>query len=106
MENDEYVKIAYDMAYYHHERYAGGGYPCNLKGNDIPLSARIMAICDVYDALRSKRHYKDGFSVEKATEIIRESKGTHFDPDITEVFLNHIDEIEAVFIQNFTPSDS
>jgi len=106
MENDEYVKIAYDMAYYHHERYAGGGYPCNLKGNDIPLSARIMAICDVYDALRSKRHYKDGFSVEKATDIIRESKGTHFDPDITEVFLNHIDEIEAVFIQNFTPSDS
>ena len=65
-----------------------------------------MAICDVYDALRSKRHYKDGFSVEKATDIIRESKGTHFDPDITEIFLNHIDEIEAVFIQNFTPSDS
>lgn len=96
LENDKYVSIAYDMAYYHHEKFGGGGYPCNLKGNEIPVSARIMAICDVYDALRSKRHYKEDFSVEKAVSIIRESRGTHFDPEITDVFLEHIDEMEAV----------
>ena len=62
--------------------------------------ARIMAICDVYDALRSNRHYKEGFSVEKSVSIIRESRGSHFDPDITDIFLQHIDEMEAVFIQN------
>ena len=100
LENDEYVHIAYNMAYYHHEKFAGGGYPCNLKGTEIPLSARIMAICDVYDALRSNRHYKEGFSVEKSVSIIRESRGSHFDPDITDIFLRHIDEMEAVFIQN------
>lgn len=100
LENDEYVHIAYNMAYYHHEKFAGGGYPCNLKGTKIPLSARIMAICDVYDALRSNRHYKEGFSVEKSVSIIRESRGSHFDPDITDIFLQHIDEMEAVFIQN------
>lgn len=100
LENDEYVHIAYNMAYYHHEKFAGGGYPCNLKGTEIPLSARIMAICDVYDALRSNRHYKEGFSVEKSVSIIRESRGSHFDPDITDIFLQHIDEMEAVFIQN------
>ena len=100
LENDDYVQIAYDMAYYHHEKFAGGGYPCNLCGKDIPLPARIMAICDVYDALRSKRHYKDGFSVERAVSIIKESRGTHFDPDITDIFLQNIDNMEAVFIQN------
>ena len=62
--------------------------------------ARIMAICDVYDALRSNRHYKEGFSVEKSVSIIRESRGSHFDPDIADIFLQHIDEMEAVFIQN------
>lgn len=100
LENDEYVTIAYDMAYYHHEKYAGGGYPCNLQGEQIPLSARIMAICDVYDALRSKRHYKEGYSREKAEAIIRESRGIHFDPIITDIFLEHIGEMEAVFVQN------
>ena len=100
LENDEYVTIAYDMARYHHEKYAGGGYPCNLHGEEIPLSARIMAICDVYEALRSKRHYKEGFSVEKAVAIIQENRGTQFDPYITDIFLEHIDEMEAVFTQN------
>ena len=100
LENDEYVTIAYDMARYHHEKYAGRGYPCNLHGEEIPLSARIMAICDVYEALRSKRHYKEGFSVEKAVAIIQENRGTQFDPYITDIFLEHIDEMEAVFTQN------
>lgn len=100
LENDEYVTIAYDMARYHHEKYAGRGYPCNLHGEEIPLSARIMAICDVYEALRSKRHYKEGFSVEKSVAIIQENRGIQFDPYITDIFLEHIDEMEAVFTQN------
>lgn len=97
VESDEYFQIAHDMALYHHEKYDGSGYPSGLSGNDIPLSARIMAVADVYDALRSSRHYKEGFSQEKSMAIIEESRGSHFDPDIAEIFLSHIDEIEAVF---------
>lgn len=96
LENDTYCEIAYDMAMYHHEKYNGAGYPKGIKGEEIPLSARIMAVADVYDALRSKRHYKEGFSREKAIAIMEESKGTHFDPYIDELFLKHIDEMEAV----------
>lgn len=96
LENDAYCEIAYDMAMYHHEKYNGAGYPEGIKGEQIPLSARIMAVADVYDALRSKRHYKEGFSKEKAIAIMEESKGTHFDPYIDELFLKHIDEMEAV----------
>lgn len=96
LENDTYCEIAYDMAMYHHEKYNGAGYPEGIKGEEIPLSARIMAVADVYDALRSKRHYKEGFSREKAVAIMEESKGTHFDPYIDELFLKHIDEMEAV----------
>lgn len=96
LENDTYCEIAYDMAMYHHEKYNGAGYPEGIKGEQIPLSARIMAVVDVYDALRSKRHYKEGFSKEKAIAIMEESKGTHFDPYIDELFLKHIDEMEAV----------
>lgn len=97
VESDEYFQIAHDMVLYHHEKYDGSGYPSGLSGNDIPLSARIMAVADVYDALRSSRHYKEGFSQEKSMAIIEESRGSHFDPDIAEIFLSHIDEIEAVF---------
>lgn len=96
LENDTYCEIAYDMAMYHHEKYNGAGYPEGIKGEEIPLSARIMAVADVYDALRSKRHYKEGLSREKALAIMEESKGTHFDPYIDELFLKHIDEMEAV----------
>lgn len=96
LENDTYCEIAYDMAMYHHEKYNGAGYPKGIKGEEIPLSARIMAVADVYDALRSKRHYKEGFSKEKAVAIMEESKGSHFDPYIDELFLKHIDEMEAV----------
>ena len=81
---------------HHHENYDGSGYPCGIRGEEIPLSARIMAVADVYDALRSKRHYKDGFSKEKAMAIMKESRGTHFDAEIDDLFLEHIDEMEAV----------
>ena len=96
LENDTYCEIAYDMALYHHEKYNGAGYPKGIKGEEIPLSARIMAVADVYDALRSKRHYKEGFSKEKSMAIMEESRGSHFDPEIDDIFLAHIDEMEEV----------
>jgi putative two-component system response regulator len=70
----------------HHERWDGTGYPAGLKGTDIPLEGRIMAIADVYDALISKRPYKNSFSVEEANRIILEGTGTHFDPALAQVF--------------------
>lgn len=96
VETDEYTKIAKEVVLSHHEKWDGTGYPNGLKGEEIPLSARIMAISDVYDALISKRCYKDAFTKEKALSIIKESKGSHFDPTITEVFLRHLEEIDAV----------
>ena len=90
------MEIAKDMAYSHHERWDGKGYPKGLKGEEIPLSARIMAIADVYDALRSRRHYKEAFDVEKSCNIIKEGRFTQFDGDLVDVFLAHIKEIETV----------
>lgn len=95
LEDSEYLRIARDMAYCHHEKWNGSGYPNGLKGEEIPLCARIMAIADVYDALRSKRSYKEEFPSEKARSIIAEGAGTHFDPEVVEVFLENIWEIEA-----------
>lgn len=85
--SDIYLKEAIEMATYHHERWDGKGYPEGLKENEIPLSARIMAVADVFDALVSKRSYKEPFSFEKATAIIREESGSHFDPIVANAFL-------------------
>ena len=71
--------MAENVAHYHHERWDGSGYPDGLKGDEIPMEARIMAIADVYDALVSKRVYKEGMTFEKADQIITESMGKHFD---------------------------
>ena len=87
--DEDYVSLASDVATYHHERWNGAGYPAGLAGEDIPLSARIMAIADVYDALISRRCYKKPMSKESAFEIIRQESGTHFDPRLAAVFLNH-----------------
>ena len=89
--DEEYIHFAADIATYHHERWDGTGYPLGLKEEAIPLSARIMAIADVYDALISKRCYKDAVSPEEAFEIIKSESGTHFDPKLVEVFLEHKD---------------
>ena len=86
-QSDVYLKEAIEMATGHHERWDGKGYPYGLKGEEIPLSARIMAVADVFDALVSRRSYKEPFSFEKATEIIREESGSHFDPVVAEAFL-------------------
>ena len=87
--DEDYVALASDVAAYHHERWDGKGYPDGLSGEAIPLSARIMAIADVYDALISERCYKKPMPKEKAFAIIGEEGGTHFDPKLAEVFLNH-----------------
>ena len=84
----DYLKEAKNLAKYHHEKWNGKGYPEGLSGEDIPLSARIMAVADVFDALVSRRSYKEPFSFEQACEIIREGSGSHFDPLVAEAFLS------------------
>lgn len=85
-----FLTMGKEIAYYHHERWDGSGYPEGLKGEEIPLSARIVAMADVYDALTSKRPYKDAFSHEKAVEIIAQERGKQFDPEIVDAFMeNH-----------------
>ncbi len=81
-----YLNEAENLSLYHHEKWNGKGYPHGLSGEDIPLSARIMAVADVFDALVSKRSYKDPFPFEKAMEIIREGAGNHFDPYVAAAF--------------------
>jgi putative two-component system response regulator len=83
----DFLQMAREIAYTHHEHWDGSGYPRGLIGDTIPVSGRLMAIADVYDALISKRVYKDAYSHERAVEIVRQSAGTHLDPDIVEAFL-------------------
>ncbi len=91
-----YLKEARNMAAYHHERWDGKGYPDGLHGEVIPLSARIMAVADVFDALTSKRVYKPAFELDKALEILKEGSGTQFDPKCIEVFLESVPEIKVI----------
>jgi putative two-component system response regulator len=84
--NNAFIRMGIEIARWHHERWDGKGYPEGLSGTDIPLSARIMAVADVYDALRSNRCYRPALSHEKSREIIFEGRGTHFDPDVVEAF--------------------
>ncbi len=91
-----YLKEARNLATFHHEKWNGTGYPYGLSKEDIPLSARIMAIADVFDALVSKRSYKNAFTVDDAMKIIRDGMGTHFDPGIAQLFLDSEDEIRKI----------
>lgn len=84
--DDNYLKESIEMAHYHHEKWDGSGYPTGIKGEDIPLSARIMAVADVFDALVAERVYKKPFTYEKALAIITEGAGKHFDPTVVEAF--------------------
>ncbi len=92
-----YLSIAIQIVGSHHEQWDGNGYPLGLQGEDIPLSARIMAIADVYDALRSNRCYKKEFSHEETCKIIKEKKGVHFDPEIVDLFFTIENKFDDVF---------
>ena len=92
----EFLTVAKEIAYSHQEKWDGSGYPEGLKGEQIPLSARLMALADVYDALISSRIYKQGMPHERALEIITEGRGKHFDPDVVEAFLAIQDEFQAI----------
>jgi putative two-component system response regulator len=94
------VRLAEVIAYTHHERWDGSGYPRGLKGSEIPLVGRITAIADVFDALTTRRPYKEPFSVEKSFAIIQESKGTHFDPKVVDIFFAVQDEILEIMDAN------
>ncbi|RJG48412.1 response regulator [Motilimonas pumila] len=93
---DNFLIFAKEIAYSHQEKWDGSGYPEGLAGEDIPLSARIMAVADVYDALISKRVYKPAFSHDKAVSIIEEGRGSHFQPELVDGFLRIADAFDAV----------
>ncbi|MGL5622761.1 HD domain-containing phosphohydrolase, partial [Cetobacterium sp.] len=92
--------VAQNIALYHHEKWNGKGYYYGLKEIEIPLEARIVGLADVYDALRQKRVYKDGFSHEEAIEIIKKERGQHFDPTLIDIFLKFNEDFNKIFIEN------
>lgn len=96
---ESFLLIARDIAYGHHEKWDGSGYPQGLAGHAIPLPARLMAVADVYDALITKRIYKDAMPHEEAVKIIEAGSGTHFDPDVVEAFLEVKDQFSAIASQ-------
>ena len=97
LDDKAYVEMAYQVATYHHEKLNGGGYPDGLKGEEIPLCARIMAVADVFDALSEKRCYKDAFSLDECFEIIRDGHGKEFDPDIVDVFWDMKEKVKEAY---------
>ncbi|MDD4311164.1 MAG: HD domain-containing protein [Eubacteriales bacterium] len=96
-QNNAFVQMGLDITRYHHEKWDGSGYLFELKGEQIPLSARMMALADVYDALRSKRVYKAAFPHNYALEIIEEGRGKHFDPTLVDLFLKSNQEFAELF---------
>ena len=96
IEDPEFIQMACDVAAYHHEKYNGKGYPEGLAGEDIPLCARIMAVADVYDALKEPRCYKEAFPLEEVYEIMQDDAGSHFDPAIIKAFMEIREEIEKL----------
>ncbi|KAF2955267.1 phosphohydrolase [Marinitoga sp. 38H-ov] len=101
LDNDNYFELALNIALYHHENFDGSGYPFGLKGDQIPIEAAIVKIVDIYDALRSKRSYKEEFTHELALKIITSGddrvKPEHFNPKILEVFEKYNDEIRKIW---------
>lgn len=94
-----WLRLARNMAYYHHENWDGSGYPEGLKGEEIPLYVRVLSIADVYDALTSWRSYKEPYSHDKALEIINEGKGTIFDPDLVDLFTNINEQFKQALLR-------
>jgi putative two-component system response regulator len=94
--DEEFIKLGGTIALSHHEKWDGSGYPNGLKGIAIPISGRIAAIADVFDALTSKRPYKEAFSVEKSLVIIKSWRESYFDPEVVDIFLAIQDEILTI----------
>lgn len=94
--NADFRQIAYEVARFHHEKYNGSGYPDGLKGEDIPLHARVMAIADVFDAVSQRRCYRDAMSVEESFSILEQGSGSDFDPNIVRIFLDAKREVIAL----------
>ena len=94
---NHFIRLGINIALSHHEKWDGSGYPDSLSGEAIPISARIMAVADVFDALRSKRPYKKPFSHEESIQIIREGRGTHFDPAVADAFLKIEQNLQALY---------
>lgn len=99
LETKEFFSIAKDIAYCHHEKWDGSGYPQGLKGESIPLSARIMTVADAFDALTNKRPYKKAWSFEDSVDYLVKSKGSHYDPEVINAFLEHLEEVRDVYDQ-------
>ena len=90
------LRMASSIALTHHEKWDGSGYPKGLRGEEIPIEGRITAVADVFDALSSKRPYKEAFPIEKCVNILKEGKGSHFEPRLVDLFLNCLDEAVAI----------
>lgn len=97
LDDKNYLDVAYNITMYHHEKWNGTGYPSGLKGNDIPLCARIMAIADVFDAVSEKRCYRDAMPIDECFNVIENGRGTDFEPLLVDVFLSLRNELEEVY---------
>lgn len=92
----DFLRIAMDIAHYHHEKWDGSGYPEGLRGDQIPLCARMMAVADMFDALLSKRVYKPAFTLEKTQEMVIDGRGKHFDPEVIDAFVARVEDFSAI----------
>jgi putative two-component system response regulator len=99
----EVLQLAGKIALNHHERWDGLGYPRGLSGDDIPLVARIVALADTFDALLSRRRYKDAYPIEVAVEVLKTESGKHLDPNLVSMFLNDLDEIIELLYKDDIP---
>lgn len=95
--SNKFLDMGINIAEYHHEKWNGSGYPKGISGEDIPLSARIVSLIDVYDALRTKRVYKDAYSHNESVKIIKQGEGAHFDPLICKVLLENQEELRNIY---------
>jgi HD-GYP domain-containing protein (c-di-GMP phosphodiesterase class II) len=99
--SEDFFRLAKKIAYYHHEKWDGSGYPFGMKGDEIPLEAQIVSIVDVYDALRDERPYKKALTHQQAVDIISKGDGRtkpeHFNPKLLKIFLEYEKDIEKIF---------
>ncbi|MGM9941918.1 MAG: HD-GYP domain-containing protein [Bulleidia sp.] len=98
--DENFESMAYDVAMYHHEKWNGTGYPNGLKGTEIPLSARIVAVADVFDAISARRCYRDAMPLDECYRIIQEGSGKDFDPEVVDAFMADKNKVEEIYCQN------